>query len=87
MYASLLHLAKCKTQFEALQALTDTGDLPAAVLKCLELGSLLAGAPGPLAEATVTTDTSAKRSLSGLDCLESCERNLVFVLNLSMQKA
>ena len=60
MYASLLHLAKCKTQFKALQALTDTGDLPAAVLKCLELGSLLAGAPGPLAEATVTTDTKVR---------------------------
>ena len=30
---------------------------------------------------------SVKQSLLWLDCLESCERNLVFVLNLSMQKA
>ena len=60
MHASLLHLAKCKTQFEELQVLTNTGDLPAAVLKCSELGSLLAGAPGPLAEATVAMDMKVR---------------------------
>lgn len=60
MHASLLHLAKCKTQLEAVQMLTDTGDLPTAVLKCLELGSLLAVAPGPLGEATVTVDMKVR---------------------------
>ncbi|KAL4065838.1 hypothetical protein J3A83DRAFT_4261051 [Scleroderma citrinum] len=56
IHASLLHLSKCKTQLETVQKLADTGDLPAAVLRCAEFGSLLAAAPGPLPEATVTAD-------------------------------
>ncbi|KAF9224001.1 hypothetical protein BS17DRAFT_795581 [Gyrodon lividus] len=60
MHASLLHLSKCKAQFESVQTLVESGDLPTAVPASAQLSQLLESAPAPLSEASVAMDIKIK---------------------------
>jgi centromere/kinetochore protein ZW10 len=53
---SLSKISECRAQLEALQKLVDTGDLPQAVVAGRALSSLLIAVPGPLKDASVTSE-------------------------------